>query len=293
MLWLTGAIGQEVLAADGTEVGRVLDLSVRLDPDRPTPVVSRLVVGVARRRCVLVDHARVAAFTPDRIELREGFGPTPIAVDTISEHLLPDELLLGRDVLDTQIVDVVGHRLARVADVALVRTTEGALEVLAVEIGFARVLERLGLHRLARHRPDASIAWTDLHLTSDRGHLVQLASPASAVHRLTDGDLAALVARLDLDAATEVLAHAGATRSAGAIGHAHPSVAERLLRAMPEADRSAVLAQMPAEHAHRWRRRLAHVHPLRGRRLLRGSDRHHRHDVAAGGWDRPTEAGDR
>ena len=193
-----------------------------------------------------------------------------------------DELLLCRDVLDTQIVDVVGHRLARVADVAMARTASGDLEILAVDIGFARVLERLNLERLGGGRPDESISWTDLHLTSDRGHLVQLASPASAVHRLTDGDLAALVARLDLESATEVLEEAGPVRAAGAITHATAPVGERLLRALSDEERSRILEHMPEDHAHRWRHRIRRGRPLLGRRFFRGQGWRHRHGTPEG-----------
>ena len=57
-------------------------------------------------------------------------------VTSAAEALASDEILLKRDVLDTQIVDVVGQRLARVADVLLARTAGGRLEALGVEVGF-------------------------------------------------------------------------------------------------------------------------------------------------------------
>ena len=293
MLWLTGATGQEVHSSDGTARGRVIDLSVRLTTQRSAPLVSRLLINHRRDELVLIDWHAVTQFESDGVELRDHVALVPFTSDTVSAHLEADELLLGRDVLDTQIVDVVGHRLARVADIALRRAATGELEVLAAEIGFGRVLERLGLGRLIGDRAHQSIAWSDLHLTSDRGHVVQLGSAASAVHRLTDGDLAALVARLDLDAATEVLDSAGLKRAAGAIAHASTPVGERLLRALPDDTRVQVLDLMPEEHAHRWRHRISHERPLRGRRFFRSAGWHHRHgtpiESAAGD---PTGYGD-
>jgi sporulation protein YlmC with PRC-barrel domain len=277
MLWLTGSTGQEVHSTNGAALGRVIDLTVRLDGQRETPFVARLLVELRRGISVLVGWDRIIQFEHDRVQLVDLALETQFPTSSVSSQLEPDELLLCRDVLDTQIVDVVGHRLARVADVALARAADGRLEVLAVEVGFHRVLERLGQRRLAGRSPDESIAWSDLHLTSDRGHLVQLGSPASAVHRLTDGDLAALVARLDLDAATEVLDAAGPDRTAGAIAHANTHVAERLLRALPDEARAEVLDHMPDEHAHRWRHRVRHERPLRGRRFFRGAGWRHRH----------------
>ena len=115
---------------------------------------------------------------------------------------------MARDVLDTQVVDVAGQRLARVADVvlALAGGAGGAgrtgLEVVGVEVGFGAVLRRLGLRRMTPARTEDVVAWSDLHLTSERGHTVQLAAARSAVHRLDARGLAALVSRVDTDSAS-------------------------------------------------------------------------------------------
>ena len=162
-----------------------------------------------------------------------------------------------RDVLDTQIVDVVGQRLARVADVVLARTADNRLELVGVEVGFAGVLRRLGLHRLAARTGEDAVAWTDLHLTSERGHAVQLATPRSAVHHLDARGLAALVSRLDTESAAEVLATKGPGVAADVVRAAHPNVGERVLRALPDAHAAQIVAAMPAEHAARWQGRLA------------------------------------
>ena len=68
----------------------------------------------------------------------------------------------------------------------------------------ARVLRRLRLG--GRTVGEDMVAWSDLHLTSERGHQVQLATPRAAVHRLDARGLAALVSRVDVDTANEILA---------------------------------------------------------------------------------------
>jgi hypothetical protein len=187
----------------------------------------------------------------------------------LADTLAPDEILLKRDVLDTQIVDVVGQRLARVADVLLARTPAGRLEALGVEVGFSGVLRRLRLGGGAIG--EDMVAWPDLHLTSERGHQVQLATPRAAVHRLDARSLAALVSRLDAESAGEILAVKEPAVAAEAVRSAHPAMSERLLRAMPRAQSRRILAAMPAEHAAHWRDRLAHAPALLGRRFLRST----------------------
>lgn len=277
MLLLTRETGQPVRAADGSLVGELRDLSVRLD--REHPVVHRLAVRSGRRLTSLVPWSAVASFEHSLVLLAAGQEPRGWAQGAAGVALEPDELLLVRDVLDTQIVDVVGHRLARVSDVLLTRLPDRRLEVAAVDIGPGAVCRRLGLARLGERLPERAVDWRDLHLTSDRGHEVQLATPAAAVHRLDARGLAELLTRLDLDSAADVMAAVGVGRTADAVARAHPVVAGRLLRALDPGVSIEVIDALPDEHADRY---LEHLEPpplmrrrfrrLRGWRLHRPVD---------------------
>lgn len=224
VLLLSRLVGREVRGPDGRPVGRLADLIVCLDGNHGPPAVQRLVVTGRRGPTLVVPWAAVEEFDAGPVTL----AATGFAVDSLAEALGPDELLLVRDVLDTQVVDVVGQRLARVADVLLARDGHGALELAGVEVGFGGVLRRLsfGGGLLARDVVD----WADLHLASDRGHAVQLSTPRSAVHRLDAPGLAALISRVDVDAATEILAARDPRVAAEAVRAVHPEVAERIVR---------------------------------------------------------------
>lgn len=125
-------------------------------------------------------------------------GPTDFfIVDRGDLPLEVDELLLGRDVLDTQIVDVVGHRMARVSDGLLTRLLYGRLEVAAVDVGVGALLRGLGMRWLSELLTEQAVDWGDLHLTCDRGHAIQLATTVAAVPRLDASALAELLTRLD------------------------------------------------------------------------------------------------
>lgn len=227
VLLLSRLLGREVRGPDGRPVGRLADLIVRLDGNHGPPAVQRLVVSGRRLPTLVVPWAAVAEFDAGPVTL----AATGFAVDSLAEALGPDELLLVRDVLDTQVVDLVGQRLARVADVLLARDGDGALALTGVEVGFGGVLRRLSLGGglLARDARDV-VDWPDLHLTSDRGHAVQLSTPRSAVHRLDAPGLAALISRVDVDAATEILAARDPRVAAEAVRAVHPEVAERIVR---------------------------------------------------------------
>ena len=149
MLLLSRISGQEVLGPDGRVAGRVADLTVRLDEQAGPHLVERLLVRRHRAPDLLVPWAAIESFENTCVLVRGTDDPTTFAITSTIDALGDDEILLVRDVLDTQIVDVVGQRLARVADVVLTRTADDRLELVGAEVGFGGVLRRLGLRRLA------------------------------------------------------------------------------------------------------------------------------------------------
>ena len=122
MLLLSRISGQEVLGPDGRVAGRVADLTVRLDEQASPHLVERLLVRRHRAPDLLVPWAAIESFENTCVLLRDTDDLTTFAITSTTDALGDDEILLVRDVLDTQIVDLVGQRLARVADVVLTRT---------------------------------------------------------------------------------------------------------------------------------------------------------------------------
>jgi sporulation protein YlmC with PRC-barrel domain len=262
VLLLSRIIGCDVCGPDGRVVGHVADVTASVHGNA-TRVERILVHG---KRDLLAPWDAVVSVHQDGIQLNsEG---TDFTTSSIAEALDTNEILLVRDVLDTQIIDIAGQRLARVADVVLARS-DGRMEAVGVEVGFGGVLRRLGLSQLARRMQRNNVAWTDLHLTSDRGHAVQLATPRSAVHLLDARGLATVIARLDTESAAEVLVAKGPAVAADIIRATHPVVSERMLRAMDDTDAADIIAAMPAHHATRWRDLLATPPALRGRHFRR------------------------
>lgn len=288
VLLLSRVTGQDVLGSDGRVIGRLGDLTVRLGNQSGPQPVDRLVVRRRHAPDLLLPWETVANFHSGQVVLRAGDVFSGFAVDSLTDALGDDEILLVRDVLDTQVVDVVGARLARVADVVLARTPGGRLEVLGVEVGFDGVLRRLHLGPRRGPSGEDVVAWSDLHLTSERGHAVQLATPRAAVHRLDARALAGLVSRVDTESATEILATKGPGAAAEVVRAAHPVVGERVLLAMPDAAAAQIVAAMPAPHAGRWSDLLARRPKLGGRRFLRSQvwprRRHTGHGEPVRGW---------
>ncbi len=267
MMVLTRLTGQPVRALDGAVLGRLIDLTARLGDEHPQ--VHRLVVGRRHRVSHLVPWEAVASFDASEVALRDDATAYRVSAGGGALDLEEDELLLGRDVRDVQIVDIAGRRLARVSDVVLTGQGGTRLDVAAVDVGMGAVWRRLGLRRIGERVAPQLVDWSDLHLTSDRGHTIQLATTTAAVHRLDARGLAELLTRLDLGSATDVVRRVGPARAAEALSHVHPQVGGRLIAGLGPGEAATLLDELPEQTAHRLRRRLAARSPLSGRRFRR------------------------
>ncbi|MEA2620432.1 MAG: hypothetical protein QOC97_1205, partial [Chloroflexota bacterium] len=135
MLHLSQAIGRPVLDANGEPMGKVDDLIVRIG-DRYPPVTG-LVVATDRRR-IFLPWSEVASFDASGARLAGG------TIDITPFQQRPDEIGLRTDLLDKQIVDIDGRKVVRVNDLRL-DDVEGMLRLVAVDVGAAGLLRRLGI----------------------------------------------------------------------------------------------------------------------------------------------------
>ena len=147
MLYLSQAIGRPVLDENGEPIGKVADLIVAVG-DRYPPVTG-LVVATDRRR-IFLPWTQVAS-----LRRRRARGCRPTRIDITQFQQRPNEILLRADLLDKQIVDIDGRKVVRVNDLRL-DDVEGALHLVAVDVGAAGLLRRLGIEgafRIARPEP--------------------------------------------------------------------------------------------------------------------------------------------
>lgn len=259
-----------VLWGDRHELGRLVDVTAVLSG--ATPALHRLVIGGRGQPKYLVPWSRVASWDTSRIVLAsEEVGVEAYRVagrKRVGGIVLSDEeVMLSRDILDSQVVDLSNRRLARVSEV-LMAGADGALSVTAVDLGMGALLSRMGLGWLGRQMQPTLVAWGDLHLASGRGHSVQLATEPDRLRRLDSVALAELVARLGTTPAVDVLRTVGTSRSIDALDLSHDVHRRRVLRAMSTDEADRMVEDAPAELA-RSLATLRDAHGMSGRRLLR------------------------
>jgi len=200
-LFFSDILGRPVIAADGSPIGRLADLKVKLG--EPFPRVSSLAVRKRRRkglweldwRQVQDLNSRAVGLKPDA-EL--GFRPLEVK---------NDEILLRDELLDKQVVDTFGAKIERVNDVHLLIVKQD-LRLVHIDFGIRGILRRLGWLRaldaatnwlFAYQIGEKMISWKYIQpLLSDlvRGSL-KLNVTSRKIHEIHPSDLADIIEELD------------------------------------------------------------------------------------------------
>ncbi|MFN8052635.1 MAG: hypothetical protein U0Q22_14405 [Acidimicrobiales bacterium] len=246
MLRLSDLVGAPVRSSDDLLVGRLVDATVRLGS---AGHIDRVLIGRRSSPSLVVPRHLIGSIETSELEVSAPHDE--VAGRRFDDTLAEDELRLVRDVLDTQIVDVDGRRIVRVGDVILERPAEGGLQAAAVDVGIGSVCHRLGLRSLAARLDEQAVPWDALHLTSARGHAVQLATPKANLHRLGPEELAVVLAAISTSSGRDVLAAVEPDLAEAALGVAPSSLAERLRR-----DRDHDVPVRRYRRHRGWRRRL-------------------------------------
>ena len=270
---LSDLIGRRTRDVDGNVLGTLHDLVV-VPQDHPTRV-TYLVVR-ARAADLFIRAETLASVSGGAIRLRHG------RIDTVA---LPVDslLLLERDLLDQQIIDVQGRKVVRVNDVELdARPDEEGLllDVRAVDVGARGAVRRLGHGIVPRHTlrvllariPSRTIPWELVDLVeSDPARRVKLKISYQGLSTLHPADIAAIVEDLppaereavfetldeevaagaleELDPRTQmaVVESLDSDRAADIVEEMGPDAAADLLGDLPAAHSGAILQEMEPE----------------------------------------------
>ncbi|MGA8365083.1 MAG: hypothetical protein WB709_11255, partial [Solirubrobacteraceae bacterium] len=111
ILHLSTVTGSPLRDSDGERLGKVRDVIVRLGGVGYPPITGFLVTVAGRTSYLGVE--RVSDIGPDGVVLRKA------KLDLRRFDRRPEEVLLGRDVLDRQLINVQGARLVRANEIEL------------------------------------------------------------------------------------------------------------------------------------------------------------------------------
>ncbi len=277
---VSALMGTPVHNNSGGTVGHVREFAVvpSVDASHVHGLVLRLASAKKKDRPSLVSISDLEVTDSGMLHLREGASPS----------ILPDDetyLLLERDLLDQQIIDVHGHKVVRVNDVELVwepiqeDSPALSLRIAEVEVGLRGAVRRLlkGLptstaDRLAARFTASVIPWdfvdlidrdparrVRLKIEQDRLSQMHPSDIADILEELAPAERNALFSSLDEEVAAEALEEIkpkmqqalieslDSEQVAGIVEEMDPGAAADLLAELPEERSEAILDEMDPE----------------------------------------------
>ena len=258
-LFLSSVLGKPVINEQGREIGKLWDLI--MVPGDGFPEVSHLLVKKGQQiysfpwsdislfnSFVISVRARLAGFSP--YTSREG------------------EILVRKDILDKQIVDVEGAKVVRVNDLKL-RNDKELLHIISVDIGFRGLLRRLGYEkfwgkiskRLNKELPHQEISWeyvqplgadvSRLALTMARDQMAEMhpADIANIISHIPHKHISTVLISLDSETAGEAIHELDPEMRRRVISQLDSEQASDIIEDMAPDEAADVLGDLPEEKA--------------------------------------------
>lgn len=253
MIYLSQMLGNPVLDANGEKIGVVNDLGIATREVFPR-VTSLAFQGPGKTPFMISWRKYVDTFDDNEVRLA-----VP-ATDIRFSYLQPDEVLIGRDLLNKQVVDTRGMRVVRVNDLKLSDTSSSQLRLLGAEVGIRGILralspsfEKLVLrlsHALGHEIPEKTIAWNYMDLIDRDLSNVKLSVSHQTLDDLHPADVADIIEQLDPRLRGQVFAQLDDDQAAEAMAELDDDeMAAKIVGGMADADASRMLSEMDPDDA--------------------------------------------
>ena len=247
MLYLSQAIGRPVRDRNDEQIGKVSDLIVAIEDQYP-PVTGLVVM--TDRRSIFLPWSAVQSLDATGARLATA------SIDIEKFQQRPNEILLRADLMDKQIVDIDGRKVVRVNDLRL-DEVDGRLRLVAVDVGAAGLVRRLGLERgfrvLARNLrvalPERYIDWEDVDPVESSIASIKLRVPHQGLAELHPADLAAIIDRLAPRDRAGVLASLDDEAVADAMEEMEPDTQVEVLEDLAPERAADILEEMSPDDA--------------------------------------------
>jgi len=250
-LSLSDLVGATVYDSTGAACGRVRDVALAPQEDRSHP--SLLIVKTPRGNCLL-------PFTA----LAQISGIVRTATSASDWNLangIEGLLLLGRDLLDQQVIDVHGRKVVRVNDVDFYQDTAAKnpiLKIEGVDVGARGAIRRLlkgivpgaALRALLYRIPPREIPWDFVDLIeTDPARRVRLKISHDRLAKLHPADIADIVEELAPDEREAVFETLDEEVAAGALEELEPKVQKSIVESLDSERAADIVEEMEPDAA--------------------------------------------
>jgi magnesium transporter len=258
-LFVSEILKKPVLDPKGDELGRVKDLMIVRG--EPLPKVSSLIIDRKKK-----------IYNLPWLDLNI-FNKRIISANIFSEALMlydlnEEDLLLVRDILDKQIVDINGAKVVRVNDVKIEGYDTDAI-LIAVDVGMRGIMRRLGVERsgedlmrlFKKRLPYHLISWNYIQTLEPKLTTISLTVPRQMLSELHPADIADIISQvshkegatffkdLDIDVAAEALSELKPETQVDIISEMDTDKAADIIEEMPPDEAADIISDLPVDKA--------------------------------------------
>jgi magnesium transporter len=243
MLYVSQIIGRPIHDTRNEKFAVIKDVIVRYGSEDYPPVIG--LVARFRRRDFFVSQRNISGFDEGGARLGSA------KLDLTPFERREGEVLLGKDVLDNQLIDVDGKRVVRVNDVQLIDVGD-RWRVTGADVSFQGFLRRLmpkGFY--GNDRIVEVLDWADVgYLATDTATVtVQLKSSKDKLSRLHPVEIAQLAESLSPIHRTEVVESLDDEIAADTLEEMSTEAQARILEDMDEERAADILEEMSPDDA--------------------------------------------
>jgi CBS domain-containing protein len=243
MLYLSQVLKRPIRDVEGEPIASLRDVVVRFGDSGYPPLIG--VVARYNRRNFFLSWSQIAEFGESGARLRSD------VLDLRPFTRREGEVLLAKDVLDKQLIDVDGKRVVRVNDVQLIETGR-EWRITGADVtfqGFMRRLMPAGFY--GSDRPVEVIDWKDVgYLATDTATAaVQLRSSKDKLSRLHPVEIAQLAESLSPIHRTEIVESLDDETAADTLEEMSTENQARILEEMDENRAADILEEMSPDDA--------------------------------------------
>lgn len=247
-IYLSTVIGRSVINSKGEELGVLRDLV--MVPGEVFPEVSHILFK-SRKGMKSLPWSEVSLFTH-----------VVISAVSIKPHGLQayqpreGEILVKRDLLDKQIVDVDGAKVVRVNDIKLGKLHD-KLCIFSVDIGFRGLLRRLGYERFGEHvarilRKDilnTEISWEYVQPLETHSSKLALNIARNQMNEMHPADLADIIENIPIQNIRTVLDSIDAETTGETLYELESDMRNVVISQMDDEQVSDILEEMEPDEA--------------------------------------------
>jgi CBS domain-containing protein len=243
MLYLSQILARPIFDAQGEKIARIKDVIVRYGEEDHPPVLG--LVARYRRRNFFMPRSKIASLDGSGARMNSE------TIDLSSFSRREGEILLAKDVLDNQLIDVDGKRVVRVNDVQIIEAA-GEWRVSGADVslqGFLRRLMPAGFY--GSNRVVEVIDWADVgYLAADQKAAgVRLKSSKDKLSRLHPVEIAQLAESLSPIHRTEIVESLDDETAADTLEEMSTENQARILEEMDEERAADILEEMSPDDA--------------------------------------------